>query len=167
MTRVYISSIHRFPDSEFVEVTYAIGGEAYTIAMSRDNGDYTPETIRGLVEDKLELDHFLKAGPDTSIGTNPDEDHLLFSDEVAEAASPPRLAEALFQLFAPKKTVQHLLGDLQEVFEKNCARFGKARARRLYWAQVLRAIGPGIWRRVKKLGLIGILIDYGRSKIGW
>jgi hypothetical protein len=37
----------------------------------------------------------------------------------------------------------------------------------LYWTQVLRAVGPGIWRRVKKLGFIGILIDYGRSKIGW
>lgn len=91
----------------------------------------------------------------------------LFDDTLEiQQPSPPQLAEALFSMLAPKKTVQHLLGDMQEIFEKNCARFGKARAKRLYWTQVLRAIGPGLWRRVKKLGFIGILIDYGRSKIG-
>ena len=81
--------------------------------------------------------------------------------------SPPRFAELLFSWLAPKKTLHEQLGDLQEIFELNVARFGKSRAGMLYWTQVLRAVGPGVWRRVKKLGLIGILIDYGRSKIGW
>jgi hypothetical protein len=81
--------------------------------------------------------------------------------------SPPALAELLFSWLAPKKTLHEQLGDLQEIFETNCERFGKRRARRLYWTQVLRAVGPGIWRKVKNLGFIGILIDYSRSKIGW
>jgi hypothetical protein len=80
--------------------------------------------------------------------------------------APPRFAEFLFSLLAPKKSVDVQLGDLQEIFEGNVDRFGVRRARMLYWAQVLRAIGPGIWRRIKKLGFVGILIDYGRSKIG-
>lgn len=81
--------------------------------------------------------------------------------------SPPRLAEFLFSWLAPKKSLHEQLGDLQEIFDLNVTRFGKSRAGMLYWTQVLRAVGPGIWRRVKKLGFIGILIDYGRSKIGW
>lgn len=98
--------------------------------------------------------------------THPDEDHQ-FPGEFAEQKSPPWLAETLIQLLAPKKTVQHLLGDLQEMYEKNFARFDKSRAGRLYWAQVLCSIGPDLWRRVKKLGLIALLIDYGRSKFSW
>lgn len=174
MRKLVISSIRR-SDSEFVEVTYSLNGEAHTTVMSRANGDYSPTTVYNAVRDQLEREYFQANGPDALIRTNPVEDYLSlarefnlsFADDFVEPESPPRFAETLVQLFAPKRTVQHLLGDLQEVFEKNCNRFGKARARRLYWAQVLRAIGPGIWRRIKRLGLIAFLIDYGRSKLGF
>src|SRR5262252_8362285 len=52
--------------------------------------------------------------------------------------SPPRLAEFLFSLLAPKKTVDAELGDMQEMFERRVKTLGKARARMLYWSQVLR-----------------------------
>ncbi len=73
----------------------------------------------------------------------------------------------MFALLAPRKTVSSQLGDLQEIFERDCEKYGLSRARRLYWAQVLNAIGPSLGRRIKRLGFIGILIDYSRSKIGW
>jgi hypothetical protein len=82
-------------------------------------------------------------------------------------AEPPAVAELLFQLMAPKRSVLAQLGDMQELFELNVVRVGKRRARMLYWAQVLRAIGPGVWRRIKRLGLVAFLIDYGRSKLGF
>jgi hypothetical protein len=81
--------------------------------------------------------------------------------------NPPVIAEFLFSWLAPKRVLQAQLGDLREIFELNVARFGKSRAGMLYWTQVLRAVGPGIWRRIKKLGFIGILVDYGRSKLGF
>jgi hypothetical protein len=166
MRKLVISSVRR-SDSEFVEVTYSLNGEAYTVVMSRANADYSPTAVYNAVRDQLEREHFQANGPDALIRTHPDEDHLFFAGEFVEPESPPQFAETLVQSLAPKRTVQHLLGDLQEVFEKNCNRFGEARARRLYWAQVLRAIGPGIWRRIKRLGLIAFLIDYGRSKLGF
>jgi hypothetical protein len=86
--------------------------------------------------------------------------------EMRITPSPPRLAEFLFSLFASKKTVDAQLGDLQEVFDHNVERYGVARARMRYWSQVLRAVGPNVWRLIRKWGLIGILIDYGRSKLG-
>ncbi|MDD1536097.1 MULTISPECIES: permease prefix domain 2-containing transporter [unclassified Bradyrhizobium] len=84
----------------------------------------------------------------------------------ATALSPPRFAEFLFSLLASKTTVDAELGDMQELFERRLKAHGKARARMLYWSQVLRAISPGVWRFVRKWGLIGFLIDYGRSKLG-
>lgn len=91
---------------------------------------------------------------------------LLFGREDTPP-SPPYLAEFLLAWFAPKKSVQNQLGDLQEVFEKNCAKLGVARARRMYWLQVLRSIGPNLWRKIKRLGVIAFVIDYARSKMGF
>jgi hypothetical protein len=80
---------------------------------------------------------------------------------------PPRFAEAIFAWFAPSKTLHAQLGDMQELYDSNVARFGRTRADRLYWTQVVRAVGPGLWRLVKRWGVVAFLIDYGRSKIGW
>lgn len=166
MTNPVILSI-RHTESEFVEITYLLNGEAYTTAMSRSDGDYSPATVYNIVRDQLDRELFYAkdASIDRMVQTHHDSDHRL--SDVVEPKGPPWLAETLVQLLAPKKTVQHLLGDLQEMYEKNCVRYGKSRAGRLYWAQVLRSIGPGLWCRVKKFGLIAFLVDYGRSKIGW
>ena len=150
-------------DSEFVHVTYSFNGEKYAVVMDRTKGDPSPTSVYNAVRHQ----HSQANGTDALIRTIPDEDHSIFTGEFVDAESPPRFAEMLVQLFAPKRAVQHLLGDLQEIFAKNCAEFGSVRATRLYWAQVLRALGPSIWRRIKRLGLIAFLIDYGRSKIGW
>jgi hypothetical protein len=109
--------------------------------------------LRSRIVDHLEMQHTFKPAETFQ--------------PISEPIEPPRLAEFLLQLFASKRSVDAQLGDLQEMFAKNCAKFGSVRANRLYWAQVLRAIGPGLWRRIKRLGLIAFLIDYGRSKLGF
>jgi hypothetical protein len=81
--------------------------------------------------------------------------------------SPPQTAEWLFAAFAPKRTVKAQLGDLQEIFENESSRFGAKRAKRLYWTRVIRSIVPALWQKLKKLGWLGILIDYGRTKLGF
>jgi hypothetical protein len=97
--------------------------------------------------------------------------HTLKSHLPAKAAGgqvrPPASAQFIFSLLSPENTVDAGLGDLQEIFERHITKFGPDRARAFYWSQVLRAIGPNIWRLIRKWGLVGILIDYGRSKLGF
>jgi hypothetical protein len=79
---------------------------------------------------------------------------------------PPRLAEAAFALLAPRATVDSQLGDLQEIFSNNVQRYGSRRARWLYWLEVVRAIAPAMFRLAKRIGFIGLIIDYCRARLG-
>ena len=81
-------------------------------------------------------------------------------------SAPPPQATFLLALVAPKNSVQALLGDLEEIFQKNTERFGETRARRMYWFEVARSVGPSIWRWLTRLGVITFLVDYVRSKFG-
>jgi hypothetical protein len=42
---------------------------------------------------------------------------------------------------------------------------GNRRAKLLYWAAVLRSIGPLLWVKLRRAGLIALLIDIGRRWI--
>lgn len=79
-------------------------------------------------------------------------------------SEPPALAEAVFSFLTSKLTADAELGDLQELFLKNVDRFGQARARRLYWYEVLQAVRPALFRIAKKLGIYGIVVGYIRAK---
>ena len=83
-----------------------------------------------------------------------------------ERCSPPAMAAFLLAFIAPKNTVQPFLGDLEEVFHKNAARFGERQARRQYWMQVFASLGPLAWQWVKRMGFITVLVDYFRVKSG-
>jgi hypothetical protein len=159
MTDVEIITVRRAADDSGWHVRFSIGSNEQS-AWVESEGYLDREYLKDALADKFGLKR-----PRTFYV-----DDLVVGQPIApktEPSSPPRLAEFAFSLLAPKKSLSPQLGDLQEVFELNVARFGKSRARILYWAQVLRAVGPGVWRRVKKLGFIGILIDYGRSKLGF
>jgi hypothetical protein len=60
---------------------------------------------------------------------------------------PPRLAEFCLALFMSGAKGEALLGCLSERFERDCKRFGVARARRIYWAQ---AIQKSLWPLLKR-----------------
>jgi hypothetical protein len=83
-----------------------------------------------------------------------------------ERATPPVLAELFISIMAPKNSAQGLLGDLQEMFEKNAERHGAKQARRKYWIEVARSFGPLLWQWLKRVGFFTVLIDYFRSKFG-
>jgi hypothetical protein len=93
--------------------------------------------------------------------THNDLDHAyvrdMFIDD--EVQPPPPWAEFLLELFAAKKTRDALLGDYNEEFHKNCMEpGGVARARRIYWAGVLRSLTPLIWSKVRHAGLFGLVV---------
>ena len=84
----------------------------------------------------------------------------------ASPKTPPALAELLLTCLSSKKTGQVQLGDLEEIFVKNVEVVGYERARRHYWVQVAKAVGPNVWRIVKSVLKFGVLADYVRAKLG-
>jgi hypothetical protein len=80
--------------------------------------------------------------------------------------NPPGLGEALLIIFAPTRRADAMLGDLAERFNDDVEKKGLKRARLLYWARVLRSIGPMIWAKVRKAGIFVAMYEIGRRWMG-
>ncbi len=157
-----------------------------TITVMFDNGETSTFFMRNLPQnekqrsmrihlavDSVVHDHELRVSNDalrTRIEQlNLKARELLIPEEEAYATAPPApppFAELLISALAPKNTAQAQLGDLQEIFQKNAARFGEKQAGRMYWMQVAASAWPLIWTWIKRIGLFTALADYVRSKFG-
>jgi hypothetical protein len=62
---------------------------------------------------------------------------------------PPRLAAWIARLAAPAAERADLLIDLEDELNEQAMRLGPAAARRWYWRQVFRSIGPLVRRRAR------------------
>jgi hypothetical protein len=101
--------------------------------------------------------------------SHPDQDHTIVVEVKSELSiscepptprvEPPPLGEFLLHLCARTKRQQAALGDLNETFNQNCAQLDRARATRLYWAEVLRSVGPLIVRVLGRLVKWGAILD--------
>jgi hypothetical protein len=102
----------------------------------------------------------------------PSEAHLHIREHEYPAApekvhvNPPGLGEALLVIFAPKRRVDAMLGDLAERFNDDVEEKGLKRARLLYWARVLQSIGPMLWTKVRKAGIFITICEISRRWIG-
>lgn len=72
--------------------------------------------------------------------------------------APPALAEAFISIFMPRRFSEAQLGDMQEIFEANAIRHGLSRAKRLYWYEVARSVGPIMFHWLKRVGFIALLV---------
>jgi hypothetical protein len=79
---------------------------------------------------------------------------------------PPVLGETLLVLFCPKNRARHVMGDLEELFQEDIKTKGGRRAKFLYWAAVLRSIGPLLWMKVRGTGFIALVLEVGRHWSG-
>jgi hypothetical protein len=79
---------------------------------------------------------------------------------------PPGAGEVLITLFAPKNRIDALLGDLAESFAEDVEVKGEQRAKLLYWAGVVRSIGPLFWTKIKRAGWLAAVFEIGRRWIG-
>ena len=91
---------------------------------------------------------------------------LSFKQPVPSTIAPPAMAEAFLSIFMPKRFSEAQLGDMQEIFEANVERHGLSRATRLYWYEVARSIVPITFHWLKRIGIVAVLVDYSRKKIG-
>lgn len=84
-----------------------------------------------------------------------------------EILNPPALAEFLVGLFATPKYRTSFLQCLDEDFRSDInAGMPLSRARWRYRAAALNSIGPQLWAATKRIGVIGVLADYVRGKLG-
>jgi|GEM_PF-4905718 len=84
-----------------------------------------------------------------------------------DAEDPPRLAEFVVGLLAKTRYRASLLQCLEEDFRNDLAAdVSLRRAKRRYWAAALNSIGPQFCAWIKRIGVIGILADYVRAKLG-
>jgi hypothetical protein len=74
-----------------------------------------------------------------------------------ERREPPWLAETLLGVFARTKDIEALLGDSEEIFKRDCACMSERRARRRYWAQVLRSLWPQTWQWINRVGWVALI----------
>lgn len=84
-----------------------------------------------------------------------------------DAEDPPRLAEFFVGLLAKTHYRASLLQCLEEDFRNDLAAdISLRRAKRRYWAAALNSIGPQFWAAIKRIGVIGVVADYVRGKLG-
>lgn len=81
--------------------------------------------------------------------------------------APPGLAEFFVGLLSKKRYRNGLLQSLDEDFQNDLsAGVSLRRAQLRYWAAALNSTGPQLWAAVRRIGLIGIVADYIRAKLG-
>jgi hypothetical protein len=64
---------------------------------------------------------------------------------------PPRIPEFLLTLIATSEQAEAACGDLNERYSRELASLGCYRAKRLYWARVLRSLWPFLWLGIGRL----------------
>jgi hypothetical protein len=82
-------------------------------------------------------------------------------------AEPPHLVEFLVGLFAKKRYRESLLQCLDQDFQKDINNgMSLRRAEWRYRAAAARSIFPQVCAAIKRIGVIGMLADYVRGKLG-
>lgn len=92
---------------------------------------------------------------------------LKFKFEPQSMREPPLFAELLVGLFAKKRYRASLLQCLDEDFRNDIVSgISLRRAKWRYWAAAVHTIFPQLWAAIKRIGVIGIVADYVRGKLG-
>ena len=81
-------------------------------------------------------------------------------------AEPPAYAEFLLRMLSNPDHRDGIIGDLEQQFRQNCVCHGVARARRIYWTEVLRSILPMLRRSLSRLAVWGAVVSTVRRLLG-
>jgi hypothetical protein len=75
---------------------------------------------------------------------------------------PPAAGEWLLTLLIRGRRAEALLGDLEELYRRDCDARGIRRASWLYWARALKSLGPLLWSAIKKIGIVAAVTEMAR-----
>jgi hypothetical protein len=95
-----------------------------------------------------------------------EEDIKTLKPKEKRRSSPPAVAVLFVSFLAPENAAQAMLGDFEEMYQKNVERLGEVEARRKYWIQVAASAWPLLRRWLTRIGFFAFLINYVRSKFG-
>jgi len=90
----------------------------------------------------------------------------LSTEVVAPRKGPPGFAQWLILLLIKGRRADAILGDLDEIFARDCEQHGVKRARWLYRARVLHSIAPLLWVAIKRFGVVAAVADLVRRHLG-
>ena len=85
-------------------------------------------------------------------------DLVVHCGDDTQAPNPPAIADFLLALFARSKRDVAAVGDINELFDRECAKYGRARANRWYWAKSLGFLLPLLARAISRATKLAILI---------
>lgn len=92
---------------------------------------------------------------------------IVFESTKILNCKPPAIAETVIMMLAKDaKSCAANIGDMEEQFHIDAARYGVRRARRMYWAQTLRSIEPLAWQAVKRLGVAAAALAGAKKWLG-
>jgi hypothetical protein len=83
-----------------------------------------------------------------------------------DASGPPWVAECLFVLCTTSRHRESAQGCMHERFERDCRRYGRARAVRLYRTEVLRSVLLSVPRLLRRLVTVAAVISGVRNWFG-
>jgi hypothetical protein len=86
-------------------------------------------------------------------------------DARTKPSSPPAIGEALIEMLAPRRRVDAISGDLAERFAEESVAKGERRAKLLFWARVLRSVGPLLWVKIRNGGIVAMIVEIGHRWI--
>jgi hypothetical protein len=133
-------------------------GEHFLVLVSENR------TIRLTADDVATLwpliDRWTPANPGPIVG------RWTPTDPVRAAIAPPTWAEFAAALLVKPELREHVLGDRAEQFGRDVTRFGRGRAVWLYCRDVAMSVGPSLWTFVKRVGLVGVVVDLYRRTRG-
>lgn len=82
-------------------------------------------------------------------------------------SEPPRAAEFAIALFTKKREHREAcIGDTNEQFQRDLRRYGRDRARMLYWSNAIRSCWPLVRRRLRRISVVSAMIALATIAVG-
>jgi hypothetical protein len=120
--------------------------KVYMLHESIDKATQTSAKRSDVTSDVAERTHIVWSG----IG---------LSAEEPNSPEPPQFAEFCLSLFLSGAKREALIGCLSERFERNCERYGAARARNMYWGAAIRSFWPLLRRGAARAFKWGVVVE--------
>src|ERR1043166_121643 len=124
-----------------------VGREFDLIVLTHSDRDHE-EVWHRIIETKYasETSQPDQEGWEQSFEQNLYEWHRVAVRPLTPAVKPPCIPEFLLVLMATTAQREAAVGDLNEMFERDCETWGQSRAERLYWAGAIRSLWPLLLR---------------------
>jgi hypothetical protein len=111
--------------------------------------------------------HFVRAKIQEHVDGGQRLRHLQDFADLPKVVEPPKVAEFLIALLLSEAKGEAIIGDLSELFEKDCERYGATRARHMYRSRALRSLWPLLRRAASRAIKLAVSVEVMRKFFGF